>query len=101
MNDHATGHAATVIDIESRPALGPHVKFRHDPVRGRWVILAPERILTPNAQAAEVLRLCDGSRTVAKITAELAEIYDAEPDTIAADIIPVLQGLADSGVLKS
>jgi pyrroloquinoline quinone biosynthesis protein D len=101
MNDGAAGHTVTVIDLVSRPALRPHVKFRHDPVRGRWVILAPERILTPNTQAAEALHRCDGERTVAQIAIEMAEAYDAEPATIAADIIPVLQGLADIGVLRS
>ncbi len=91
----------TILGIESRPTLRPHVKFQHDVVRDRWVILAPERILTPNAEAVEVLRLCDGTRTVAEIAAELSETHDAEADTIAADIIPVLQGLADIGVLRS
>ncbi len=101
MDEHAIGNPASVMDLESRPVLRPHVKFRHDRVRDRWVILAPERILTPNEQAVDVLRLCDGQRTVANIAAELTETYDAGPDTIVADILPILQGLADAGVLRS
>lgn len=92
---------AIVVDLESRPALRSHVKFRHDPVRERWVLLAPERILTPNEQALEALRLCDGRRTVSEIAAELAREYDAEASIIADDIVLVLQGLADAGVLRS
>jgi pyrroloquinoline quinone biosynthesis protein D len=101
MNEHINGDAASLIDLESRPALRPNIKFRPDPVRGGWVVLAPERILTPNEYAADLIRLCDGRRTVADIAAELAELYDAESGTIAADIMPVLQGLADAGVLRS
>jgi pyrroloquinoline quinone biosynthesis protein D len=100
MVDHVHGDTVHLIDLDSRPALRPHVRLRQDPVRGGWVVLAPERILTPNEQAADVLRLCDGQRTVADIAAQLADTYDAEPDTIIADIVPVLQGLVDAGVLK-
>jgi len=77
------------------------MSLRHDPARGRWVILGPERILTPNEQAAEVLRLCDGSRTVAEIATTLAGSYDAAPEAIEADIIRLLQDLADSGVVRT
>lgn len=101
MDERAMSFSAPTMTLESRPALQPRVKFRHDAVRGLWVILAPERILTPNETAADVLRLCNGERTVAEIAAELAATYDADPGTIGADIIPVLQGLVDAGVLRS
>ena len=100
MNEHINGDAIAPIDLDSRPALRPHVRFRPDPVRGGWVVLAPERILTPNEWASDLIRLCDGQRTVADIAAQLAETYDAEAGTIAGDRVPVLQGLADAGVLK-
>jgi pyrroloquinoline quinone biosynthesis protein D len=101
MDERASEIRANLIGPESRPALRPHVKFRRDPVRGGWVLLAPERILTPNEQAAEALKLCDGRRTVSEIALELAREYDAEARTIADDLIPILQGLADAGVLRS
>jgi pyrroloquinoline quinone biosynthesis protein D len=84
----------------SRPVLLPHMKFRLDPVRDRWVILGPERILTPNEQAVDILQLCNGKRTVAEIAEVLAQAYDAPSEAIEADVIPLLQGLADSGVLR-
>jgi len=89
-----------LMDLGSRPVLRRHAKFRHDAARGRWVILAPERIFIPNEQAADVLHLCDGNRTVAEIAERLAQTYEAEPGAIASDILPVLQGLAEAGVLK-
>jgi pyrroloquinoline quinone biosynthesis protein D len=84
----------------SRPVLRQHMKFRLDPVRDRWVILGPERILTPNEEAVDILQLCNGKRTVAEIAEVLAQTYDAPSETIEADVIPLLQGLADSGVLR-
>jgi len=88
------------IGLASRPALAPHMKLRRDSVRDRWVVLAPERILAPNAEAADVLLLCNGDRTVADIADALAPEYDSEAHTIAADIIALLQELAASGVIK-
>lgn len=89
-----------IIHLASRPSLRPHMKFRRDPVRDRWVILGPERILTPNEQAVDVLQLCNGQRTVAEIAELLAETYDAEQGAIASDIMPLLQDLADTGVIR-
>ena len=54
-----------------------HVKLRHDAARDRWVILAPERVFTPDAIAVAVLKLCDGARSVETIAAELAQAYNA------------------------
>src|SRR5215472_1308686 len=44
-----------------------HVKFRHDETRGRWVVLAPERLLLPDETAIEIMKLIDGERSVAAI----------------------------------
>ncbi len=99
MDEYIQGDAPAM-SLSSHPALQPHLKLRRDTVRDRWVILAPERILTPNEQAAETLLLCDGKRTVAEIAGKLAETYDADPDAIASDILGLLQGLADAGVVR-
>jgi pyrroloquinoline quinone biosynthesis protein D len=91
----------TIIDAASRPVLPRHVKMRHDAVRGRWLILAPERVLTPDPIAVAVLQLCDGSRSVGEIAGELAEKYSAPAERILADITDLLQGLADKGVVAT
>lgn len=83
----------------SRPRLPRHVKLREDAVRGRWILVAPERVLSPDASAIDVLRLCDGSLTIDQIAADLARSYDAEPDVIVGDVLSMLQDLADKGVV--
>jgi hypothetical protein len=70
----------------------------HDTARDRWTILA--RIHT-DAVAAAVLKLCDGSRTVERIPAELAQSYNAPRETILAHITAMLPGLADTGAVTA
>ncbi len=90
-----------IVTAETKPVLPRHIKLRHDPGRGRWVILAPERVFQPDDTAVSVLKLVDGQRTVDDITAALAIEYNAPAADILADVISMLQDLADRGVVKS
>jgi pyrroloquinoline quinone biosynthesis protein D len=93
--------ARLIVTPTSRPALARHVKFTFDDVRQRWLILAPERLLTPSDTAVAVLKLCDGQTPVDQVASVLASEFEAPQQTILADIIPVLQDLADKGYLKA
>ena len=90
-----------IITAASKPALPRHIKLRHDAGRGRWVILAPERVFNPDDTAVSVLKLCDGNRDVTAITAALAVEYNAPADQILGDIVEMLQDLSDKGVVKA
>ena len=83
----------------SRPVLPRHAKLKFDETRQVWVILAPERVLAPDAIAVEVLQLCDGVRSVETIIDQLAEKYTADRAEIATDVVAMLQDLADKGFL--
>ena len=83
----------------SRPVLPRHAKLRFDETRQRWVILAPERVLAPDETAVEILQLCDGVRSVEQMIDQLAAKYTAERAAIGADVIAMLQDLADKGFL--
>jgi len=80
--------------------FAPHVRFRFDETRQAWVVLAPERLLLPDEQAVEILRLIDGARTVDAVIDELAGPYDAPRDVIAIDVVKMLQDLVDKKVLQ-
>ena len=71
------------------------------PGRGIYIILAPERVFEPDEISVEVLKLCDGERSVTTIAQALSEQFQAPADVILADIIEMLQDLADKGVVKS
>jgi len=96
-----TSPGRLVVQGETRPFLPTYLKLRHDAGRGRWVLLAPERILTPDDTAVAVLKLCDGKRTVEEITEALAKDYAAPVDVIRKDVLELLQGLADKGYIKA
>lgn len=91
----------TMIIPESKPGMPPHIKLRHDPGRGRWHVLAPERVFEPDPIAIEILKRCDGATTVQQIAADLAKDYNAPLQEILTDTISMLQELSDKGVIKA
>jgi pyrroloquinoline quinone biosynthesis protein D len=100
MSDENKSAERLVVDRQTKPHLPTYLKLRNDPGRGRWVLLAPERVLTPDQTAVAVLKLCDGQRTVEEIAETLAKEYSAPVETIATDVLDLLQGLADKGYIK-
>ena len=100
MSDETPSPARLVVSRETRPKLPAYLKLRYDAGRGRWILLAPERVLTPDQTAVAVLKLCDDNRTVEEIVEALAQEYSAPKDVISADVIDLLQGLADKGYIK-
>jgi pyrroloquinoline quinone biosynthesis protein D len=91
----------TIITGDCRPSIPRFVKLRHDTGRGRWILLAPERVFNPDEIAVSVLQKCDGVRSVSDIAAILADDYQAPADVILKDIIDMLQDLSDKGVLNA
>jgi len=89
-----------VIGPDSRPAFTRYARLHHDRARERFVVLAPERAYELNDIGVAVLRLCDGLRSVADISAQLAEAYKAPIDVVARDVTQLLQGLADKRLLR-
>jgi pyrroloquinoline quinone biosynthesis protein D len=68
-----------------RPALSRGVVLRHDRVRGTDLLLLPERVVVLRGSAGRVLRLCDGTRAVDDVVAELGERHPGAP---VADEVP-------------
>ena len=58
------------------------------------MLLGPERVIETEGPASEILRRCDGSRTVAQIVDELAVLYTADRAEIAGDVNDMLAELA-------
>jgi pyrroloquinoline quinone biosynthesis protein D len=81
------------------PNLRRGVKFRFDPVRDAWVLLAPERLFVPDATAVEVLKLVDGARSIGAIVDDLCARFDAPRATVAADVAALLVDLAEKGAV--
>ena len=80
-------------------SLPRHARSKIHEMRQVWVIPAPERVLAPDEIAVEVLQLCNGIRSVAEMVDQLAVKYAAPREAIAADVVAMLQDLADKGFL--
>ena len=95
-----TARSRAVIAPESVPRFPRGTRFRFDATRQAWLVLAPERLMMPDEIAVEVLKLVDASRSVDAIADALAAHFNAPREEILADIIALLQDLADDGVLE-
>ena len=80
----------TAIDLQARPALGNQARLQADPVTGEPVLLYPEGLLQLNETAHAVLSRCDGRATAGDIVASLAAEYEADTDTLRADVLECL-----------
>ncbi|WP_353476503.1 pyrroloquinoline quinone biosynthesis peptide chaperone PqqD (plasmid) [Salipiger sp. H15] len=88
-----------MMDPAAIPSLPRGVRLHRDTVREQWVLLAPERAVTLDAVAHAILSEVDGRRSLAEITACLAERYDASPEQIARDCAGFLQALQARRIL--
>ena len=94
------GGSAARSPPSDRPRLPRGVRLRNDETRGKYVLLAPERTFDLDDNAVAVLKLVDGTRSVADIADELGKTYAADPRAIEADILAMLDGLAEKRVLE-
>lgn len=89
------------LDESVRPRLARHARLRFDSARNSWVLLAPERVLIPDAIAVEILQRCDGTATLGAIIDALADDFAAERSEIARDVSALLDDLAAQGVVET
>jgi pyrroloquinoline quinone biosynthesis protein D len=75
------------------PVIPRGVRVHHDAVRGVWVLLAPERVVTLDEPGRAVLSEIDGTRSLGQIAAGLAERFDAPAELILEDAAAFLGGL--------
>ncbi|MFD1695954.1 pyrroloquinoline quinone biosynthesis protein PqqE [Roseibium aestuarii] len=97
MTGPASRHRVTLL---SCLRLAPQVLLRRDRTRGRWMVLAPEKVLWPDEISVDILRRCDGSATVAEVIEDLACDYAAPVEVIAPDVIEFLQDWCDRLLLR-
>ena len=58
-----------------KPAVAAMFRLQFEQAQDAWVLLYPEGMVKLNAPAAEILRRCDGSRTVDEIVADLQVVF--------------------------
>jgi pyrroloquinoline quinone biosynthesis protein D len=81
----------------SRPKLWKFARVQFDEARQRSVLQYPEGAVLLNDTAAEILELCDGTRTIADIAAALNERYGSD---VLDDVQSYLSQLADRELVR-
>ena len=59
------------ISAECRPAVGRGFRLQWEAAQNAHVLLYPEGMIKLNGSAGEIMKRCDGTKTVAEITADL------------------------------
>jgi len=83
------------------PRLAGKVRLRFDRHSGQHLLLYPERGMQLDAHAAEILQLCDGSRTIAAVAAELAQRHHHAAERVESDVLNFLQQLQDRCLIEA
>lgn len=92
---------ATIREETCVPRFARGTRLQYDRVREQWFVQAPERAFLADAVAAEILQLVNGKRTVGAIINQLCQKFAAPRETIAQDVLRMVQELADKQVLQT
>jgi pyrroloquinoline quinone biosynthesis protein D len=68
----------------ARPQLAPHFVFRWEASQQAYILLYPEGLIKLNASAGEILKRCDGQRSVDDIVADLQAAFPDSAEQIAS-----------------
>ena len=70
-------NTTTEAEVQMRPGVACHFRLQWEEAQGAWVLLYPEGMVKLNQSAGEILRRCDGARSVDDIVADLETAFDA------------------------
>ena len=76
----------TAPDLSCQPRVGAGFRLQWEAAQECHVLLYPEGMVKLNASAGEIMKRCDGERSVAAIVAELEQAFAAhglEGDVLA------------------
>ncbi|WP_114649494.1 pyrroloquinoline quinone biosynthesis peptide chaperone PqqD [Pseudothauera hydrothermalis] len=72
--------------LVARPRVARLLRLQWEQAQQAWVLLYPEGMVKLNASAGEIMKRCDGSRTVTALIAELEAAFgvaDLRADVLA------------------
>ena len=71
--------------IDARPRLGAGFRLQWEPVQDCHVLLYPEGMVKLNGSAGEIMKRCDGERSIDAIVADLEQAFGASG--LQADVL--------------
>jgi len=76
----------TAVSTNIQPRVAAGFRLQWEPAQSCHVLLYPEGMVKLNQSAGEIMKRCDGERSVAAIVADLEKTFSAsglEPDVLA------------------
>ena len=65
----------TAPSLATRPRVGPGFRLQWEPVQDCHVLLYPEGMVKLNQSGGEIMKRCDGDRTIGGIAEELEQAF--------------------------
>ncbi len=75
--------------IDAKPKVARLFRLQWEEAQNTWVLLYPEGMVKLNQSAGEILRRCDGARSVAEVVADLEQAFATTG--LEADVIAFLE----------
>jgi pyrroloquinoline quinone biosynthesis protein D len=66
------------VTLPELPRLSRRFRLQFEEAQQRWVLLYPEGMVQLNPSAAEILKRCDGTRSLDAIVADLESAFNAQ-----------------------
>lgn len=82
-----------------KPAIGHGFRLQWEAAQNAHVLLYPEGMVKLNGSAGEILKRCDGQRTVEEITADLERTFETQG--LSADVQAFISFAVEKGWLRA
>ncbi len=83
------------------PRLSPHYVFRWEESQAAYILLYPEGLIKLNGSAGEILKRCDGQRSVADIVTDLQAAFPGNSEEISRSTQAFIDLAQDKGWLRA
>jgi len=84
----------------NRPRLARRVRLQIDEVSGNPVLLHQEAITVLNQTGYEIVRLCDGTRTLPEIIQDLENRYSACKSILSREVLEYIEVINQKGLME-
>jgi pyrroloquinoline quinone biosynthesis protein D len=64
--------------LQAKPRVGSGFRLQWEEAQQAWVLLFPEGMVKLNGPAGEIMKRCDGARSVGQIVADLEASFGAQ-----------------------
>ena len=77
------------IGLDTTPRVSKRFRLQWEEAQQAWVLLYPEGMVKLNQSAGEILRRCDGARSVTEVVADLEQAFATTG--LEADVLAFLE----------